>query len=74
MRLKVLLPVSLQHSAAVFDCMMWRRGSKGLPSGDGKESNILSKNRTIKFHFFMFSMFIILVVVIAFICYLKYCF
>ena len=49
MRLKVLLPVSLQHSAALFDCTMWRRGSKGLPSGDGKESNILSKNRTIKF-------------------------
>ena len=43
MRLKVLLPVSLQHSAAVFDCTMWRRGSKGLPSGDGKESNISSK-------------------------------
>ena len=49
MRLKVLLPVSLQHSTAMFDCTMWRRGSKGLPSGDGKESNISSKNRTIIF-------------------------
>ena len=56
MRLKVLLPVSLQHSAAVFDCMMCRRKSKGLPSGDGKESNISSKSRTIKFS----SIFIVL--------------
>ena len=77
MRFKVLLPVSLQHSTAVFDCTMWRRGSKGLPSGDGKESNISSKieqSNLVLFHLFMSLMFIILVVVIAFICYLKYCF